>query len=247
MRRIKRMELPSAARAYLNQRQQQANEKLASGNLDASTEWKSARQTQAVAAVVATLRRMTGERERCMYCLDSHGSDIEHFRPKADYPKRMFRWRNLLLCCSECGRFKGNQFPLQGKRPLLIDPSKEEPWRYLDFDPDTGNLSARFDLQANAYCPKGEKTVEVLQLDRREVLEKLNLKTYRRLTNKVQQFLENPNLPTDKLVEQLHEADEHCRLLGWCFIGTGQDQTPFRELRQQHPALWLDCATAFGY
>jgi len=246
VRRIKRMELPPAALAYLNQRQQQANEKLASGNLDASTEWKSARQTQAVAAVVATLRRMTGERERCMYCLDSHGSDIEHFRPKADYPKRMFRWRNLLLCCSECGRFKGNKFPLQGKRPLLIDPSKEEPWRYLDFDPDTGNLSARFDLQAKAYCPKGEKTVEVLQLNWREALATGYRKTYRRLAKKIQHFLDNPNMPADTLIEQLRDADEH-GLLGWCFIGTGQNETPFLEFRHQHPALWQDCAKALEY
>ena len=97
MRRVKRLPLKVDVHDYLNQRQKQANVKLTGSSLDTSSEWKGARQTQAMAEVVATLKRMGGERERCMYCLDSHGSDIEHFRPKAVYPKRMFRWRNLLL------------------------------------------------------------------------------------------------------------------------------------------------------
>ena len=196
--------------------------------------------------ILSALRQMMGKRERCMYCLDSHGSDIEHFRPKSNYPKRMFRWRNLLLCCTECGRFKGSQFPLNGKRPLLIDPSKEEPWRYLDFDPDTGNITARFDLQNNAYFPNGEKTVEVLQLDRREALASGYKKTYRRLSKKIQRFLAEPNRPIDKLIAELQEADDH-GLLGWCLIGTGQNEMPFKEFKRQHPALWLDCVKTMGY
>ena len=74
--------------------------------------------------VLTSLQTMMGERQRCMYCLDSHGSAIEHFRPKAAYPARMYHWPNLLLCCTECGRLKGNQFPLAGRQALLIDPSR---------------------------------------------------------------------------------------------------------------------------
>lgn len=75
----------------------------------------------------------------------------------------------------------------------------------------------------------------------------LNLKTYRRITKKIQQFLDDLNMPIDEFAAQLQEADEHNRLLGWCFIGTGQNQTPFYEFRQQHPAFWSDCVKAFGY
>ena len=125
MKRVKRMALPPTTLAYLNQRQKSANKKQADGKFDANKEWGSARQTKNMGDILSALRQTMGKRERCMYCLDSHGSDIEHFRPKSNYPKRMFRWRNLLLCCTECGRFKGSQFPLNGKRPLLIDPSKE--------------------------------------------------------------------------------------------------------------------------
>ncbi len=244
MRRVKRLPLEVKAQIYLNQQQKQANVKLASGNLNTSSEWKSARQTQAMVAVLKTLQKIMGMRERCMYCLDSHGSDIEHFRPKAVYPKRMFRWRNVLLCCTECGRFKGNQFPLQGKRPLLIDPSKEEPWRYLDFDADTGNICARFDPHDNAYCLKGEKTVEILQLDRREALSTGYLKTYHRISNKIRRFLDESNPSAGKLINELQEADEH-GLLGWCLIGTGQNETPFLELRLQYPDVWAECKAVF--
>lgn len=117
MRRIQRTALPKAAQDYLSKRQSAANEKHENGDLDIQKDWKSARQTQKLKTVLVTLQSMMGLRQRCMYCLDSHGADIEHFRPKANYPKRMYDWPNLLLCCSECGRFKGNQFPLSGRRP----------------------------------------------------------------------------------------------------------------------------------
>ena len=97
------------------------------------------------------VRDNAGLRQRCMYCLDSHGSDIEHFRPKAPYPKSMYQWTNLLLCCTHCGRLTGNQFPLAGRSALLVDPTKENPWDSLDFDPTTGNISARFNATLNAW------------------------------------------------------------------------------------------------
>ena len=121
-------------------------------------------------SVLETLRRMTGERERWMYCLDSHGSDIEHFWPKTPYPERMFRWVNLLLCCTECGRLKGNRFPLERGEPMLIDPTVEDPWHFLDFEPRTGLITVRFDADSGSYSRKGEVTVEMLRLDRREAL-----------------------------------------------------------------------------
>ncbi len=244
MRRVKRMPLPPTALAYLNKMQKHINQKMVDGSCNTTTIWKSSRKN--MVEVISVLRLMTGKRERCMYCLDSDGTDIEHFRPKAKFPKRMFRWRNLLLCCSKCNSKKDDKFPMQGNRPLLIDPSKEEPWRYLDFDPDTGNIIARFDLKTNAYFLKGEKTVEVLQLDRREALAAGYIKTYRRLSNKFQRFLNEPNQSADKLIAELQEADDH-GLLGWCFIGTGQNEAPFKEIKQKNPLFWQYCLTTFGY
>ena len=116
-----------------------------------------------------------------MYCCDSDATDIEHFWPKSAYPERMFRWPNLLLCCTECGRFKGDRFPLEGGESVLVDPSADDPWRFLDFDPATGNIAPRFDLNANDWFVRGVKTVEVLQLDRREALSSGYQRTHQRL------------------------------------------------------------------
>lgn len=246
MRRVTRPALPGKAQAYLNRRQSTANQRRALGTLDIEREWKTSRQTKAVGSVLRTLQQMMGIRERCMYCVDSHGSDIEHFRPKARFQGHAFRWSNMLLCCTECGRFKGNQFPMVNRRPMLIDPAAEDPWQHLDFDPDTGNLTARFDLLANDWSAKGVTTVAVLRLDRREAMAAGYASTYRRLIGVVQASLVSVAegaTTAPVLLGALQKADDH-GLLPWIFRGAGQAFAPFSELRQHFPQIWTDCAAA---
>ncbi|MCC6368818.1 MAG: hypothetical protein IT165_35290 [Bryobacterales bacterium] len=243
MRRLHRIPLAEPTEKYLAKRQKEVNAKKQAGTLEVEKEWSSSRKTQKMKDVVQVLRKMMGLRERCVYCLDSHGADIEHFWPKAPFPEKMFRWRNLLLCCTECGRMKSDQFPLEGGRPLLIDPSVEDPWLYLDFDPVTGNLTARFDAVSNAFSPKGERTVDILQLDRREALAAGYLKTWKRLGSLIRDYLPTRSQTPQQLAKNLIEEDEH-GLLGWCFDGSGQNEPPFRELREQTPETWKICAGA---
>lgn len=244
MRRIQRVILPKVAQSYLIKRQSAANAKHKNGDLAIERDWKSARQTKPLKAVVATLQAMMEPRQRCMYCLDSHGADIEHFRPKAVYPKRMYLWPNLLLCCTECGRFKGNKFPMSGKQALLIDPTREDPWKHLDFDPVTGNISARFDLQLNDWSAKGTATVDVLQLDRREALSAGYLKTLRHLSDLVERALLGGAIAAPGLlITDLKNADDH-GLLAWCLSDRGQAIRPFNDLQDQHPAVWRQCRKA---
>ncbi len=246
MRRVQRVAIDKNAQNYLARRQSNANKKLDAGNLDVNGEWKSARQTKTMGKVFATLQSMMGVRQRCMYCLDSHGSDIEHFRPKSSYPKWMFKWNNLLLCCTECGRIKGTQFPMDGKRPMLIDPTKDEPWDYLDFDPVTGNMTARFDLQANDFFIRGQRTVSTLQLDRREALAAGYVHTHKKICFAISNFLGTPSQTAAPLIAELLQEDVH-GLLGWGFKGTGQNEMPFVQLKRQHPVIWRVCCAAFKY
>lgn len=243
MRRIQRAALPKVAQSYLSKRQLAANDKHKNGDLNIERDWKSARQTKPLKAVVATLQAMMGPRQRCMYCLDSHGADIEHFRPKAVYPKRMYEWPNLLLCCTECGRFKGNKFPMSGRQALLIDPTREDPWKHLDFDPVTGNISARFDLPLNDWSAKGTATVDVLKLDRREALSAGYLKTLRHLSDIVERALLGGAIAAPALMTELNNADDH-GLLAWCLSDRGQAIRPFNALQHQHPAVWRQCRKA---
>ncbi len=240
MRRVQRTALPKAAQSYLSKRQLVADEKQKNGNLNILDDWKSARQTKPLKAVVATLQTMMGPRQRCMYCLDSHGADLEHFRPKAVYPKRMYHWPNLLLCCTECGRFKGNKFPMFGKQALLIDPTREDPWKHLDFDPATGNISARFDVRLDDWSAKGSATVDVLKLDRREALSIGYLKTLRDLSAIVERALLGAAIAAPALILELQNADDH-GLLAWCFGDRGHTIQPFNDLRQRHSGVWRQC------
>lgn len=240
MRRIERLNLPSSTQAALDRRQSESDVKQTSGTLDVEKIWKAARKTKPLKTALSVLESMAGHRQRCMYCGDSHGTDMEHFWPKRRYPERMFRWPNLLLCCTECGRFKGEQFPMDRGLPLLVDPTADDPWQYLDFDPATGNIVARFDVASNDWTPKGTKTVEVLHLDRREALAESFQKTYRRLKSLVDAALLQMLPDAALLGKDLHEADDH-GLLGWCFRGTGQNESPFRDLRLKHLAIWNAC------
>jgi uncharacterized protein (TIGR02646 family) len=239
MRRIVRLALPDTTQTYLNQCQSKVQLDPELGTSNISQKWKTARQTKAFEPVLKTLRAMTSPRERCMYCLDSHGCDVEHFRPKAVYPEQGFQWLNLLLCCTECGRFKGDQFPTDNSKVLLIDPTAEDPWVHLDFEPNTGNLTARFDAQAAEWSSKGTKTVEVLQLDRREALGRVYQTTFRRLGCLVEEALKTESIDVVALKKALLDADDH-GLLPWCLGITGPTVEPFSSLQQRCPTVWAE-------
>lgn len=112
----------------------------------------------ALLAVRKTLEAMASGRSRCMYCEDSLGTDIEHFYPKARYPRKAFSWPNHLLACSHCNsNLKRNQFPFYRRRPALIDPSVDDPAQHLAFLPSTGEF--------HAIDHKGDKSIEVFGLN----------------------------------------------------------------------------------
>ena len=245
MRRVTRQPLDPEAQTDLDTRQASVNAERHALGFSATARWQAARQTATLASVLTTLRRMMGDRQRCMYCLDSHGTDIEHFWPKTPYPERMFVWLNLLLCCTECGRFKGDRFPLADGTPLLVDPTAENPWECLDFDPTTGNIVAKFDPERNDYSTKGVETVKLLQLDQREAMASGYKKTLCRLSRVVNAGLGQANPDAATLIAELRDADDH-GLLTWCFHGSGRNEVPFRDLRERHLRVWTACAAAFA-
>lgn len=245
MRRITRHPLDQDVQNDLDGLQTAVNTERHIPGFDAGTRWQATRQTSTIKSVLTTLHHMTGDRQRCMYCLDSHGTDIEHFWPKTPYPERMYVWSNLLLCCTECGRFKGGRFPFTDGTPLLVDPTSEDPWQCLDFDPTTGNIVAKFDVDQNGYSMKGVETVKLLQLDQREAMASGYKKTLRRLTRIVEDIIGKVAPDAVTLIAALSEADDH-GLLTWCFHGSGQNEYPFRDLRVRHNDVWTACASAIA-
>jgi hypothetical protein len=106
------------------------------------------------------LSEMAPGRQHCMYCGDNHGTDIDHFEPMTRNPLRTFDWLNHLLACSTCNSHqKRDRFPTdEDGRPLLIDPTVEDPFDHLFLS-----------LSVGEYKPlteKGERTIEVCDLNR---------------------------------------------------------------------------------
>jgi uncharacterized protein (TIGR02646 family) len=119
----------------------------------------------------ATLKSMATGRERCMYCEDSAATDIEHFWPKSQYPKRAFSWDNYLLACSGCNsNHKREKFPLdEAGAPLLINPTADDPRDHLFLSVKTGKYRPR--KQGGQESRKGVESIEVFGLGR-DILEK---------------------------------------------------------------------------
>ena len=197
--------------------------------------------------VALALAEMTGSRERCMYCEDSRGTDVEHFRPKALYKDLIFQWLNLLWICTACNRSKGRQFPCDSSGgPLLIDPTAEDPWDFLFFDPESGEITARWDTSTKLESPKGRTLLEVLTPLRHQAVTEGRRRAFRNIRRAVRAFLaqEEGHVVADiseetikDLLECVDDATEY-GLAIWFFLRDGQDEEPFRRLRDEFPATW---------
>lgn len=115
--------------------------------------------------------------KKCCYCEKKlHNGVLEHYRPKKGYQQEKgdpiqrpgyywlaYRWRNLLLSCSECNETstKGNKFPVLGTRAVsptcdlklenaqLINPYEENPNESISFekyDPISLNIRGRITI-----------------------------------------------------------------------------------------------------
>lgn len=154
MRKLIRGDLSGRCRDYLTRKQVEVD----SGK-EVERLWNRSRKTKTMGKVFEALSQMTGIRCRCMYCEDSRGTTIEHFRPKSKYPERSFVWPNLLLLCQGCQSHKGDRFVLDANGDaLLIDPTIEDPWDFLFFDSRTGIVVGRFPPNGDLPDPKGTHT-----------------------------------------------------------------------------------------
>ncbi len=242
MRRVKRLVLSGKVQQYLVRKSAQAS------NSDVQKEWKCAQQTAIIGDdLFGVLRKMAGKRERCMYCNDSRGTDIEHFWPKAIFCEKTFRWENMLLVCAGCNRKKGNRFPMDSDgMPLLIDPSVDEPWLFVDFVPETGELAARWRVDIDRSDPKGEATTDptILPLNI-EAVTSGRQRYYRNLCKVVEAFLQSAKSDdgsaSEAAFEQLSNDMVELSDFGlnrWLFHFSDHSAEPLRDLCSDYPEHW---------
>jgi hypothetical protein len=100
-----------------------------------------------------------------MYCLDSFGTDIDHFEPISRAPLSTFCWHNHLLACSRCNsNYKREDFPCAEDTGecLLIDPSADDPADHLELLIITGEYEGK--------TRKGEESIRVFGLNRMDLV-----------------------------------------------------------------------------
>ncbi|MGW4907882.1 HNH endonuclease [Streptomyces sp. NPDC004270] len=172
MIRLRRAVLPAATterlRDYTDDIRQQATDKERKDR--AKELWANRRQVRP--ALRAGLVEMAPGHERCMYCGDSQGTDIDHFEPKSLAPLRTFDWLNHLLACSFCNsNQKRNRFPVADDGgPLLVDPTAEDPLDHIRLVLPLGTYRGLTD--------RGRACIEVFGLNARAVLVKGRMDAY---------------------------------------------------------------------
>jgi uncharacterized protein (TIGR02646 family) len=238
LKRVFRPELGKRQAAYLVKRQTDLAGKVVGGPAPRQVEkhWGDSRKTKMIGDIFLLLKSMAGGYERCMYCMDSHGCDIEHFRPKSTSHEFTYSWVNMLLCCTECGRIKGDDFPELDGVPLLVNPADENPWHFLDFDPQMGIITPVYDLESGQFNAKGRATVQTLALDRREALQNVYIRAFKRLSRAFQDVLEQ-GLNAPQALQHILDEDD-CGLAGWCFSHSGAQMSPMIEIIDQRADVW---------
>lgn len=132
---------------------------------------------------------------KCAYCETQVGDimygDFDHFRPRTSsrglgkefsadhYGWLAYTWTNMYLSCQDCNKHKINWFPIEPKtsraeplssyeevlakeKPLFVDPCNDDPEDHFKFNPD-GTVLPK--------SKKGETTLELLNLNRRRLVE----------------------------------------------------------------------------
>lgn len=180
-----------------------------------------------------------------MFCEDSRGVEIDHFWPKSRYPERTFVWDNLVLSCSGCNRAKGTRFELGAdESPLLIDPTRDDPWAHLFYDSQTGIVTTRYVAATGKPDARGEYTIERSQLPLNiQAVTEGRLRTGRNLGRCVRRFLESTNSTPSAGTRERELLGCVCDnsdygLASWFFLRDGQAEPPFAELRTKSPDVW---------
>lgn len=106
-------------------------------------------------------------RNKCAYCegkiLSLHWGDVEHIRPKDQFPDERLQYENLTLSCPKCNNNKSNYY--SDEQPI-INPYNDEPSDHIV-------ALGQFFRKKNSD-KKGERTILLLKLNRDGLHEKRN-------------------------------------------------------------------------
>ena len=147
---------------------------------------RNTRSNSTFRAVRSSLSLMCAGAQRCVYCEDSVGDEVEHIKPKDLYPGDVFCWQNYVYACGPCNGGKNNKFlvmtaggqinvtrargapitpPTPGV-PAFINPRIENPLAFFTIDlMGTFFVLPRAELVGDA-ADRADFTIETLRLNR---------------------------------------------------------------------------------
>lgn len=164
MRRIVRPPLSQATLKFLKEKRTDlvAKKRAHRTRVKEARRLWSLKNNRAFDEIRRTLDAMCSGLKRCMYCEDSRGCAIDHVWPLSAYPLKAFEWDNLNYGCTPCNTSKGDSFPLDASgRPVLLDPTVDDPALHLRLTPRTGRFKALTD--------RGKESRKVYGLHRKEL------------------------------------------------------------------------------
>jgi uncharacterized protein (TIGR02646 family) len=181
------------------------------------------------------LKNMAGDSQTCMFCDHNEPTDVEHFRPKTEYPNRTFSWGNMFWICTTCNRIKGTNFPPHNcPGAHLIDPAIGEVWDYFLLD-QFGNLIKRWDKAREAYDVRARSTCDYMRIDREEVQTRRQ-KRLKSLRKSVEQAIEESRCGrapihslSSRVADWLAEPFQ-ADVADYFFRGPGRTEKPFADL-----------------
>ena len=98
----------------------------------------------------------------CAYCEEEARGEVDHFRPKSKFPKRVYEWSNWVFACHDCNWSKGDKWPRNG----YADPcsGQERPENFFRFDTTTGEILPKPELGPDLR-DKAQQTIDDLSLN----------------------------------------------------------------------------------
>jgi hypothetical protein len=180
---------------------------------------------------------MAGTRDRCFYCSDSRGTDVDHYIPIAHDYAQTFLWRNHLWACADCNRRKAMRFPVgPAGEPLVIDPTRTDPWQHLVLA-DTGVVAPKYH-PGEVVDPHGETTLEVLNRMNHEAVIEGRHRVIRRFRRAVEDVVANGETPArwQSVIEEARDDD--FGVAWWYLRWEGSLTSPFADFRRRHEPLW---------
>jgi uncharacterized protein (TIGR02646 family) len=204
---------------------------------DARHRWNAFRRSPEGNVLAAELARMAHTRNRCAYCDDSRGADVDHFAPINYDHTRTFLWDNHLWSCPECNRRKSMRFPVVGDQEMLLNPVIEDWWDLLTLDTSSGVVAPRFEA-SGVENRRGRNTLDIFKaLTVEAVIEGRHRAIVALSDSAIKAVSEGDTRSTRKAVGSAVRQDDF-GVAAWFALGPGVHEPPFSDLRTAYPGLW---------